>query len=349
MTQAADVRASHRFDEAALAAYLSRHQAGFVGPMSVRQFDGGQSNPTYLIEAQSGRYVLRKQPPGELLPSAHQVDREYLVAAALEGTGVPVAPMRCLCTDASVIGSSFYVMDYVPGRIFEDASLPGLQPAERRALYLDLVRVLGELHRLDPDAIGLGDYGRAGNYFSRQISRWSRQYEASATEEIDAMSRLMRWLPEHVPHSTGRSIVHGDFRVGNCMVDPATSRVAAVLDWELSTLGDPLADLGFLCQMYYIEDAQFGVAAVNARELGIPDQATLVAEYCRHAGQEHVEGLSFSIIYNLFRLAALTQGVYRRGLDGNASSTRAVRYRDAARTYSDTAWRLVERRDAPFR
>jgi aminoglycoside phosphotransferase (APT) family kinase protein len=341
------VREAHHFDEAALKDYLEKHLKGFRGPLSIRQFEGGQSNPTFLVEAASGRYVLRKQPPGELLPSAHQVDREYRVMAALANSSVPVPRMLCLCLDRDVIGADFYVMDYVEGRMFSDASLPGVTVKERRAIYRDLARVLAELHRVDPQAVGVGDFGRPGNYFARQISRWTRQYEASATEHIEAMTRLQRWLPENAPQCERISIVHGDYRIGNCLIEPTAPRIAAVIDWELSTLGDPLADLGYVCQIYYIEAFDIGLADKDLAELGIPDQNEFIADYCRHAGLERVEHLQFSIIYNLFRLAGISQGVYKRGLDGNASSEQALMFKDVARTYSETAWKLVEALDRP--
>ena len=335
------VRESHRFDEEALLAYLEQHLDGFRGPLFIKQFEGGQSNPTYLLETGSGRYVLRKQPPGELLPSAHQVDREYRVMHALAGSPVPVPAMRCLCLDRDVIGTDFYVMDYVDGRLFSDVTLPGLARTERGLIFRELARILAALHRIDPDAVGLGDFGRPGNYFARQIKRWSQQYEASQTETIEAMSRLMQWLPENIPPSEGWSIAHGDYRVGNCLIDHDEPRIKAVLDWELSTLGDPLADLGYVCQIYYIDSFTIGLAGVDIANLGIPDQNAFVAEYCSQAGLDHIEGLPFSIIYNLFRLAGISQGVYKRGLEGNASSKIALSFKNVMRKYAETAWNLV--------
>lgn len=337
------VREGHEFSIESLESYLEKHQPGFQGPLKIKQFDGGQSNPTFLLSAASGEYVLRKQPPGELLPSAHQVGREYQVMAALMDSAVPVPRMRCLCTDKSVIGADFYVMDYVSGRVFSDASLPGLNPEERRGIYLDLARILASLHRIDPADVGLGDFGRPGNYFSRQISRWTKQYRASATDRIEAMERLMEWLPENVPDSEQMSIVHGDFRVGNCLIGQDSPTVAAVIDWELSTLGDPLADLGYACQMYYITAFEFGLGDRDLDKLGIPDMTTFVAEYCRHAGMEKVENLEFSIIFNLFRLAGISQGVYKRGLEGNASSTQALEFGPVVRQYAETAWSMAEK------
>lgn len=336
------VRAEHCFDEKVLESYLEANQKGFRGPLTVRQFEGGQSNPTFLLEARSGSYVLRKQPPGELLPSAHQVDREYQVMAALAGSDVPVPAMHCLCMDKDVIGSHFYVMDYVEGRLFADATLPGVSPQDRRMIYRDLARVLAELHKLKPASFGLGDFGRPGNYFARQISRWTRQYESSATENLEVMNRLIKWLPENIPESEQVGVVHGDFRIGNCLIDPVAPKISAVIDWELSTLGDPLADVGYVCQMFYISALEFGLAGKDLAALGIPDQKQFVTEYCRFAGIEKVENLEFSIIYNLFRLAGISQGVYKRGLDGNASSVQALQFKDVVREYAETAWKMVE-------
>jgi aminoglycoside phosphotransferase (APT) family kinase protein len=335
------VRRSHQIDEASLQAYLQDHLAGFRGPLSLRQFEGGQSNPTYLLEAESGRYVLRKQPPGHLLPSAHQVDREYRVMRAIARSAVPVPTMRCLCQDPAVIGTDFYVMDYVDGRVFSDIRLPGLTRDERGEIFRDLARVLAALHRVDPNAVGLGDFGRPGNYFARQINRWTRQYLASETEHIEAMSRLIGWLPDNIPHSDGCTIVHGDFRIGNCLLHLSEPRIIAVLDWELSTLGDPLADLGYACLSYYTDAFNIGFGDADLAKLGIPDEQAFVAEYCRHAGIQQIEGLPFSIIYNLFRLAGISQGVYKRGLEGNASSKAALQFKDVVRAYAETAWELV--------
>jgi len=337
-----EVREAHRIDEPALLLYLETHLEGFRGPMSVRQFSEGQSNPTYLLETASGRYVLRKQPPGKLLPSAHQVDREYRVMRALAGSDVPVPAMRCLCTDRNVIGTDFYVMDYVEGRLFRDVKLPGIPPAERGEIYRDVARRLAALHALDPEQVGLADLGRPGNYFARQIERWRRQYEASQTEDIDVMTRLTEWLPRHIPETPRVTIVHGDYRIGNCLFQPDRPRVSAVLDWELATLGDPLADLGYLCQIYYIDAFNIGLLGVDTRALGIPDMQELVEVYLGHAGMSRIEGLDFSLIYNLYRLAGISQGIYRRGLDGTASSDMAHMFKDVVRQYAEMAWSLVE-------
>jgi aminoglycoside phosphotransferase (APT) family kinase protein len=337
------VRDAHRFDQAALERYLVGHVPGFAGPLRVQQFEGGQSNPTFRLEAGGRHYVLRKQPPGELLPSAHQVDREFRVMKALEGSNVPVPKMLALCDDPQIIGTRFYVMEWVAGRVFAETRLPGLQPAERRSIYLDLARVLAHLHNVDPEAVGLGDFGRPGNYYERQIGRWSKQYLASKTEQIDAMDKLMAWLPENIPRQPKTVVVHGDYRLGNAIIHPTEPRIAAVLDWELSTLGDGLADLGYLCQDYHgesYEDA--GLVGADLATLGIPTEAEMVAEYCRHAGIDHIDNWPFYLIYNMFRSAAIIQGVYRRGLDGNASSSKALEFKAAARLRSERAWDMVQ-------
>ena len=342
-TQLTEVREAHRFDEQALNGYLSDHVPGFAGTLTIEQFEGGQSNPTFRLEAGGVRYVLRKQPPGELLPSAHQVDREYRVMKALESTDVPVPRMLCLCEDAAIIGTKFYVMEWVDGRVFAEMLLPSLEPAERREIYLDLARVLALLHRVDPASVGLETFGRPGNYYERQISRWTKQYQASKTEDLPNMDRLMAWLPDNIPAAGPAVIAHGDYRLGNAMIHPTEPLVVAVLDWELSTLGDGLADLGYLCQDYHsrsYNDA--GLAEADLETLGIPTEEEMVAEYCRHAGVDHIENWPFYLIYNMFRSAAIIQGVYKRGLDGNASSETALEYKDAARIRSDSAVAMLD-------
>ena len=337
------VRDAHRFDEGALERYLSEHIGGFEGPMKIEQFEGGQSNPTFRLEAGGRRFVMRKQPPGKLLPSAHQVDREHRVMKALQDTDVPVPKMFVCCEDPEVIGTKFYVMEWVDGRVFAETRLPEQTPQERRAMYLDLARVLATLHNVDPDAVGLGDFGKPGNYYERQIGRWSKQYVASKTEEIEAMDRLMAWLPDNIPEQRRTVIVHGDYRLGNCLYHPDEPRIAAVLDWELSTLGDGLADLGYICQDYHGESYEdVGLAGADLEALGIPTEQEMVAEYCRHAGIDHIDNWPFYLIYNMFRSAAIIQGVYKRGVDGNASSSKALEFKDAARMRSERAWKLVE-------
>jgi aminoglycoside phosphotransferase (APT) family kinase protein len=337
------VREAHRFDEAALAAYLSEQFDGYAGPLEIRQFEGGQSNPTFQLITPGARHVLRKQPPGELLPSAHQVDREYRVMKALASTDVPVPAMYCLCEDPEIIGTKFYVMEMVEGRLFTEALLPDLSADERRAIYMDLARIMACLHNVDVDAVGLSEFGRPGNYYERQIGRWSKQYIASKTEQIDAMDALMAWLPDNIPEQKKTVIVHGDFRLGNMLIHPAEPKIVAVLDWELSTLGDGLADLGYLCQDYHA-DSYFseGLGSANLTSLGIPTEDEFVAEYCAHANIDSIINWSFYLIYNMFRSAAIIQGVYKRGLDGNASSDTATEYGAIARLRAERAWKLLQ-------
>ena len=337
------VRPGHEFDRRRVDRYLAQHVEGFRGPCKVLQFEGGQSNPTFLLETEQQQYVLRKQPPGELLPSAHAVDREYRVMDALYETEVPVPRMHCLCEDTAVIGTKFYVMEMVDGRLFTKTALPDLPMSERRKVYFDMARILAELHKVDVQAVGLREFGRSGNYFSRQISRWTRQYEASETETIEAMNNLIDWLPAHIPGEVQPVVVHGDYRLGNVLLDETGPEVVAVLDWELSTLGDGLADLGYWCCEYYSKAShQPGmIAGQDLEQLGIPTMEALVAEYCRHAGRDGIEHWMFYVIYNLFRSAGIIQGVYRRGLDGNASSAQALQYEGVARKRSELAWRLV--------
>ena len=338
-----EVREAHRFDEAALSEYLTKHVEDFAGPLTVRQFEGGQSNPTFQLLTPSRTYVMRKQPPGELLPSAHQVDREYRVMRALYDTDVPVPKMYCLCEDTDVIGTKFYVMEMVEGRLFTETRLPSLQPEERRAIYLDLARVLAKLHKVDVAGVGLSEFGRPGNYYERQINRWSKQYVAAQTEQLDDMDRLMAWLPDNIPSEAASVVVHGDYRLGNTLIHPTEPRIVAVLDWELSTLGDGLADLGYLCQDYHGESYEDeGLAGADLDALGIPTEADMVAAYCEEAGRAPIENWHFYLIYNMFRSAGIIQGVYKRGLDGNASSAKALEYKDAARQRSERAWALVQ-------
>ncbi|MYD42374.1 MAG: phosphotransferase, partial [Gammaproteobacteria bacterium] len=337
------VRPGHEFDLSQIDRYMRKHVAGYRGPFTIHQFEGGQSNPTFLLETPSQRYVLRKQPPGELLPSAHAVEREYRVMHALFDTAVPVPEMLALCEDPAVIGTKFYIMSMVEGRLFTKTALPDLEKSDRRPIYLDMARILAALHRVDPTEVGLATFGRPGNYFARQISRWTRQYQASETETIAAMNSLIEWLPRHLPDEVPPVIVHGDFRLGNVLLDENEPKVVAVLDWELSTLGDGLADIGYWCQEYYGEKSEKpgGIAGMDLAGLGIPDEAEVVDAYCKHYGRERIERWLFYVIYNLFRSAGIIQGVYKRGLDGNASSAQALEYEGVARKRSELAWQLV--------
>jgi aminoglycoside phosphotransferase (APT) family kinase protein len=336
------VREKHRFDEAALAVYLEKHVPGLGGSLDIQQFEGGQSNPTFLIRSGERAYVMRKKPPGKLLKSAHQVDREYRVMHALRDSGVPVPETYALCRDESVIGSDFFVMEYVEGRVIADATLPGLAPAERTALHSHAVEVLAAIHRVDPEEVGLADFGRPGNYYERQIARWSKQYEASKTEEIESMNALAEWLPANIPPSDASGVVHGDYRIGNCIIHPTEPRIVAVLDWEISTLGHPLADLAYYCLCYH-GGSSVGddLRSLDLEALGIPSEDAMLARYSELSGNP-VEDWSFYIIFQMFRAASIVQGVYKRGLDGNASSTLATSYGRLVKHHADLAWRTVQ-------
>jgi aminoglycoside phosphotransferase (APT) family kinase protein len=338
----------HRFDEAALARHLREHLPGFGGPAEVRQFQGGQSNPTFHIRTEAGEYVLRKKPPGKLLPRAHAVEREYRVLRALAGSGVPVPPVRLLCEDASVIGTAFFVMDHVPGRVFVDRVVTTGTPAERAAVYEDMARVLAALHRVDWRAAGLEGFGRPEGYMARQVALWTRQWEASRVEEMPEMDRLASWLPRHLPEDEEATIAHGDFRLGNLIVHPTEPRIVAVLDWELATVGHPLADLGYACLTYHFAPGPDGVSGVLGADLsgtGIPSEAEFVAGYCAHAGRPVPPALDVFVVFSMFRLASIVAGVWRRALDGNAADPRAIGYRDRYREMAERAWALARRID----
>src|SRR5689334_1711469 len=316
-----------RFDVAALERYLGANVPGFTGPLDVVQFKGGQSNPTYKLTAGGKSYVLRRKPPGKLLPSAHAIDREYRVIRALAGSAVPVARTHCLCLDETVIGTPFYLMDFVDGRIFWDPLLPAMAPQERRAIYAEMNRVIAALHRVDFAAIGLADYGRPGNYFARQIGRWTRQYQASETEKIEAMDKLIEWLPANIPPEEETTIVHGDYRIDNMIFHPTEPRVLAVLDWELSTLGHPLADLSYHLMSWNVPPGIFrGLAGHDLAALGIPREEEYVARYCKRVGRGPIDPdhWDFYIAYNMFRGAAIVQGVMKRAMEGTAASQHAI-------------------------
>ncbi len=342
--QTTAVRPGHEFDEQALAHYLSA-VIGASGALTVRQFEGGQSNPTFLLHYAGRDYVMRKQPPGRLLPSAHQVGREYRVMKALTNTGVPVPRMYALNEDPKIIGTHFFLMEHVVGRVFSDPLLPELAPSERRALYQHLVDVLAALHQVNYLDVGLADFGRPGNYYARQIGRWTKQYLASQTDELPQMERLMAWLPENVPDAGDTVIVHGDFRLGNMIVHPTEPRIVAVLDWELSTLGDALADLGYICMDYHTATdigGEQGLDRPDLADLGIPGEDEQVDRYCARTGRKRIDNWNFYLIYNLFRSGAIIQGVYKRGLDGNASSQLALTYADACAKRADLACALLD-------
>jgi aminoglycoside phosphotransferase (APT) family kinase protein len=330
-------------DADALGAYLRERMPGLTGPLSVQKFAGGQSNPTYKLQSGERAFVLRKKPPGVLLPTAHMVDREFRILNALKDTPVPVARPHLYCDDPKLIGSEFFVMDYVAGRIFWDPTLPQLSAAERRDIYREMTRVLAALHGVDFRAVGLEDYGKPGNYFARQIKRWSSQYEAARTEEVPAMDALMRWLPENVPADDTTSLVHGDFRLDNMIWHPEEPRVLAVLDWELSTLGHPLADLAYNCMPYHLGNAgRPALSAACGGESGIPSEAEYVADYCRFARRDVPGEMSFYLAFSLFRYVSIIQGVYKRGLSGNASSAgEAVQMRERVLDVARIAWDLA--------
>jgi len=340
----AEVREQHRFDAAALERYMRVHVAGFDGALTVKQFRGGQSNPTYYLTAGGREYVLRRKPPGKLLPSAHAVEREYRVITALGTTGFPVPRTYALCEDASVIGTAFYIMDCVHGRVITDPAIPGLTPSARSAMYDSLSHVLARLHTVDWRALGLADFGRPGNYFARQIHRWTEQYRASETEKIDAMERLIAWMPEHVPSGDETTLVHGDFRLGNVVIHPSEPRVAAVLDWELSTLGHPLADLAYNCLPYRFTREWEGLADKNLRELGIPTEEEYVAAYCRRTGRAGIPDWNFCLAFAMFRLAAIAQGIMGRAIAGTANDPNARERGARARPLAESAWALVGKR-----
>ena len=337
------VAESHRFDEAALLAWLQANVEGFEGPLEVRQFKGGQSNPTYQLVTPTKKYVMRRKPPGKLLPSAHAVDREFKVISGLYPTGFPVARPYGLCTDDSVIGTMFYVMDMVEGRILWDQTLPTYEPAERHAIFMAKLKTLADLHNTDYAAIGLADFGKPGNYFARQIDRWTKQYKASETVKLDTMDRLIEWLPQTTPVDDQTSIVHGDYRLDNMVLHPTEPRVIAVLDWELSTLGNPLADFTYLL-MNWVNGAISTLPDLKAH--GIPTIEEYVAEYCRLTGREGLPELDWYLAYNMFRLAGICQGIVGRVRDGTANSPQAAAMAERVPLLGEQAWQYAQRAGA---
>ena len=336
----------HRIDPGRLEAYLRAYVPDLAGPLSLEQFRGGQSNPTYRVTAGDARYVLRRKPPGKLLPSAHAVDREYRVMTALHGSEVPVPKTWCLCEDESVIGTAFYVMEYVDGRVFWDPALPELSRSERAAVFAEMNRVIAALHRTDFSALGLDDYGKAGGYLDRQIARWTKQYRASETERIEPMEQLIEWLPQHVPRGDVTTIVHGDYRLDNLVFHPHEARILAVLDWELSTLGHPLADFAYHCMSWRIPGGTFrGMLGLDLPALGLPSESEYVAEYRRRVGRRSVEPAEweFYIAYNMFRAAGIAQGIMGRARDGTAASAHALEAGRSARDMAERGWRQVEK------
>ena len=347
------VSEQHGFDSASLARWLADHVPGFDGPLAAEQFKGGQSNPTFKLTTPRRTYVMRAKPgpAAKLLPSAHAIEREYRVMAALRPQGVPVPEMLALCEDESVIGRAFYVMSFVEGRVLWNQALPEATPAERGAIYDEMNRVIAALHRVDVAAAGLADYGKPGNYFERQIGRWGKQYVASITQPIEAMVRVIDWLPAHMPASARDeskvAVVHGDYRLDNLVFHPTEPRVLAVLDWELSTIGHPLADFSYHCMAWHIPPGAFrGIGGLDHAALGIPVERDYMRRYCERTGlatpEELARDWSFYLAYNLFRMAAILQGIAKRVEDGTASSAQAKQAAAGARPLAELGWQFAQ-------
>jgi aminoglycoside phosphotransferase (APT) family kinase protein len=341
-----DVAAALRIDVASLERYLAANVRGFAGPLTVRQFKGGQSNPTYLLETPRRRYVLRRKPPGKLLPSAHAVDREYRVIRALHAQGFPVAEPLAYCADESVAGTPFYVMDFVDGRVFWEPQMPGIDAAGRTAVYDSMNATIAQLHGFDPAKIGLGDFGKGENYVARQVERWSKQYRASETEKIDAMERLIEWLPKHIPAGGPVRLVHGDYRLDNLIIASGGPKVIAVLDWELSTLGDPLADFSYHLMTWHMphSDSAAGTATLAGHDLnalGIPSMNDYVDAYVARTGLDPRPHLPVYLAYNFFRIAAILQGIIGRVRDGTATSEFAPGKAELIQPLADKAWNFA--------
>jgi aminoglycoside phosphotransferase (APT) family kinase protein len=344
----------HAFDIAALTAWLNANLDGFKGPLTVEMFKGGQSNPTYKLNTPGKSYVMRAKPGpvAKLLPSAHAIEREFAVMRGLYGTDVPVAQMHCLCTDESIIGRAFYIMEFVAGRVLWDQALPGMTTTQRREIYVEMNRVMAALHTVDYAKQGLASYGKPGNYFERQIGRWSKQYQASITTPIPEMDELIAWLPTHMPASaldaSKTSIVHGDYRLDNMVFHPTEPRVLAVLDWELSTLGHPLADFSYHCMAWHIPPGSFrGIGGLDHAALGIPSEDEYIRMYCERTHLTTPEELkadwNFYLAYNLFRMAAILQGIAKRVEAGTAASAQAVSSAAGARPLAQMAWKFAQK------
>ena len=340
------VEERHRIDAGRLEEFLKQHMEGFRGPLEIEQFKGGQSNPTYRIGAGGRHYALRRKPPGKLLPSAHAVDREFKVIKALHSVGFPVAKPYVLCEDDSVIGTAFYLMDCMEGRVLWDQSLPGMAKEERRAIWGELNRVIALLHSIDYKAVGLADFGKAGSYIERQVGRWSKQYVASETQKIEAMDNMIAWLPKNIPASDETTIVHGDFRLDNTVFHPTEPRLTAVLDWELSTLGDPLADFSYHCMSWHIPPGKFrGIEGLPLAELGIPTEREYIEMYFKRTGRKDIDPSvwDYYMAYNLFRIAAICQGIAKRVLDGTAASSFAQEAASKTVPLANLGWQQVEK------
>ena len=335
------------FDVGALAQWM--HGQGLLDrtELNIRALTGGQSNPTFRLTSGAQQYVLRKKPPGPLLPSAHAVDREYKVMKALQGSDVPVPKVFTYCEDDSVVGTPFFLMEFLDGRVMVDQSLPGMSPLERRAIYEEMNRIIAALHKVDPAAVGLADFGRAGNYFGRQIARWSRQYQDTRTEEIKALDALIEWLPAHIPPGDQTTIVHGDYRLDNLVFHPTEPRALGLLDWELSTLGHPMADFAYHCMSWHIPATLWrGIGGLDLQALGIPTEREYIDLYSRATGLDGFEHWDFYIAYNLFRMAAILQGIARRAVDGTAASADAIETGSKARPLAEIGWKYAQRYEA---
>jgi aminoglycoside phosphotransferase (APT) family kinase protein len=338
---------AHVLDEVRLGAYLKDHIPGLESGLRVRQFQGGQSNPTYLLEGATKKYVLRKKPPGKLLPSAHQIDREFRIQQALATTDVPVAKMFHYCTDTDVIGTEFYVMEYLEGRVFSDVLMTALDTHDRGALQAALFEVIGTLHAVDYEALGLGDFGRSGQYVQRQLARWTTQYQAAKTEELPDMENLMAWLGENVPAADETTIAHGDFRLGNMMVAPNEPVIIAVLDWELATLGHPLADLAYCCMPFHLPEgsgpAMTGYGGLDLHAHGLLNEDEVLDLYCHATGRTDIPDWKFYLGFSMFRSAAIVEGVYARALAGNAADARGIKMHEMTKITSSVGWTIVSK------
>jgi aminoglycoside phosphotransferase (APT) family kinase protein len=341
---AGPVRAAHVFDVESLERYLAARAPEIGAPIEVQQFKGGQSNPTYLLQAADRKYVLRRKPPGNLLPSAHAVDREYRIMHALRDTAVPVPRMVCLCEDPAVIGTPFYIMECVDGRVLWDADLPGMTPEQRFAHWRELNRAIAALHSVDPDSVGLADFGKPGNYVERQIARWIKQYRAAETERIEPMERLIEWLPKNIPQGVTSALTHGDYRFDNTIFHATEPRILAIIDWELSTLGDPIADFVYHCMAYRMPGSPLAVMHdAEKRKLGIPTEMEYRAMYCEFTGRKEVPHFDFYMAFGMFRLVGILQGIVKRHLDGNASSANAAESGKRTQPVAEAGWQQALR------
>ncbi|MGD9796420.1 MAG: phosphotransferase [Acidimicrobiia bacterium] len=341
-----EVLPAHRFDEEVLRRYLSGRLPGFDGEIAVRQFQGGQSNPTFHVQTDAGAYVLRKKPGGQLLASAHAIDREFTVMRALAGTGVPVPRVDLYCDDAEVIGQEFYVMEHIAGRVLRETLLPDLDPSRRAGVWLETVRVLAKVHRVDHRAVGLDSFGRSDGYIGRQVNRWSRQYEDSKVEDNADMDRLIEWLRTHDAPADEASIVHGDYRTHNVIFHPDEDRIVAVIDWELSTIGHPLADLAYCCLPYHLApDDTIGLRGSDPASVGLPSERELLEAYCREAGRPDAGDWNYFVVFAMFRMAAIRAGIFKRARSGNAANADAMAAGLRYRITATRAWALAQQHD----